>query len=410
MSLKIYKDNQKVIKPEIALLVACAHFPMTEEHVGAVGKLLSKKIDWKFVIKYANYHKIIPLLHKALTTHFNNDVPDSVLKSINTLFIENCYSTLAKSASLVNVINLLNGNGIDVLPVKGPLLTNRLFGTFTMRSYGDLDILIRRVDVPKALKVLQENSYTLIPKGIPESIYLRFLKNKYHGQLLDKKGIIIELHWELTGFYVSKPMTLESLNPFLISSKISNCTTLDLTNEMLFLFLCIHGNRHRLGKLEYLCSIAQLLNVAKDIDWALVLNLGKKYKAINRILVSLCAVTKLFGVPFSYPLNIASLMANNPHIDRLAEKVIEREIYQGLEEGEKNPLQKMITYQLAVMDSRFEAFRYILRSIVVPSHEAWVSLKLPRLLFLMYYLYKTYLTLSVPIINRLRVKLKYFMS
>lgn len=387
----------------MALLVACACSELTEEHVRVVRKLISEKIDWNFVITYANYHKILPLLHRTLTTHFKSDVPDNALKRINILFNENSISSLIKSASLVNVVNLLNDNGIDVLPVKGPLLAERLYGAFAMRSYSDLDILIRRADAKKALKVLQENNYTLIPKGISELNYLRFLKYKYHGQLLDKNGVFIELHWELTGFYVSKPMTFEILEPFLISSKFSNCTTLDLSNEMLFLFLCIHGNRHRLGKIDYLCSISQLMNIATDIDWILVLELGKKHKMINRILVSLCVVEKFFGT--AIPGKIKNMVSGNLLIERLADEVI-AQINQDMDEAGRHPLQKNINYQLAIMDSKLDSIRFIIRTVVVPSHENWDKMKLPGIFFWFYFLYKPYRVLSVPIFSRINSNFK----
>lgn len=401
--LKEAKGNRSRVTPEMAVVIACAHQHLSEENKGALATLLTGPLDWDVVISNAQYHKVIPLLHKTLTTYFKKNIPSQVLADITELAKRNSLHSLIVSASLINIIKLFGENGIDVLPVKGPLLAERLYGSCSMRAYGDLDILVRQKDVEKALDVLQENNYKLVPEGIRKTTYLKFLKHKYHGQLLDKNGIFIELHWELTGFYVSEPLIFDSLEPFLIRTKFSNYSTFDLSNEMLFIFLCIHGNSHRLEKLDYICSVAELLNLSPNIDWSLIIEIARKYKMIKRVMVTINLAKELFGS--TIPPSIEGAVSNNSAISKLVYKVVERDFNQN-REALQHPLQRNIHYQFNVMDSKLESIRHIFRSIVVPNHNDWANKRFSDVLFWLYFLHKPYRMLSVPVLNRIDSKLR----
>ena len=85
-------------------------------------------------------------------------IPPEILKSrhrlsaeqINLLaggrVIEESYEekagTLVKVAEFIKVTDLLRAGGIDFIPLKGPLLSFRLYGDATTRRYGDIDILV----------------------------------------------------------------------------------------------------------------------------------------------------------------------------------------------------------------------------------------------------------------------------
>ncbi|KJR97812.1 MAG: hypothetical protein VR65_22585 [Desulfobulbaceae bacterium BRH_c16a] len=384
--------------PEIAVLIACSSKQLTKENIQTLSALLAKTLDWDVLLRSAQYHKVIPLLYKTLTTYFKMDVPERVFTDLSKLNWNNSVHSLNVSATLVNIIKLFNENGIDVLPIKGPLLAERLYGSCSMRMYGDLDILVRQKDLEKSLNVLQENNYRLVPEGIPQSTYMKFLKHKYHGQLLSKNGIFVEMHWELTGFYVSEPLTFERVEPFLIRTKFSNYPTLDLIDEMLLIFLCIHGNSHRLEKLDYICSVAELLKISPNIDWALIMEIGQKYKMTKRILVTLCLAKKIFGSAIS--VWIEDAISNNRAVAQRADRVMGQDFIEN-SEAFRHPLQRHIRYQYNVMDNKYDSIKYILRSIVVPNHNDWQKKRFSDVLFWFYFLYKPYRMLSVPVLNRM---------
>lgn len=392
--------NCKIELPaEMAVLVASASSHLSEEQKALLAKLLTDTLDWDTVINFAQYHKVLPLLHKTLTAHFKKDVPAHALERITSLMHRNSLNALVTSASLIHVLQLLKENGIDVLPVKGPMLAEKLYGSVVMRTYGDVDILVHHVDLVKTLNILLANKYTLLPEGIPQSTFLKFLQYNHHGRLLDRNGILIELHWELSGFYIPSLMTMESLRPFLYTASFNNCPTFDLTDEMLFLFLCLHGNKHRWEKLDFICSIAQLLDTY-SLDWTSVIRLSKEYNMVKRVLLALVLSQKLFSSHI--PPHFDKLISANSTINELADKVIGNELSPLMERKNRHPFQKSIKFQLSVMDSKQMAIKFIFRSIIVPEHEDWHQLKLPVSLFFLYYFYKPYCILMQSIIERVQ--------
>ncbi|MFH2124848.1 MAG: nucleotidyltransferase family protein [Pseudomonadota bacterium] len=379
----------------MALLVACARSRLSEEHKAVIRSLLDVELDWDSVINNAIYHKVIPLLHRSLNSSFPDKVPAAALSRITTHLKESSVYTFIISASLLNVISLLQENEIPVLPVKGAMLAEKLYGSATMRSYSDVDILVHQTNLEKALNVLQENQYTLLPEGIPQTTFLKFLKYYHHGRLLDRNGILIELHWELSGFYAPEPITLEKLEPFLAKTAFNNCPTLALTNEMLFVFLCLHGNKHYWAKLDYVCSIAELLSAAPDLDWDVIMELGKKYRMTKRILISLSLASMLFASVI--PEKMESLFSNNHAITGIAEDIIKNELSRNSEESKVHPLIRTMLYQPAAMDSKIDASRFILRSLIIPEHDTCYSPHIPDALFPLFFLYKPYRALTMPI-------------
>lgn len=383
------------MSPEMALLVACARAQLTEEDKSVIRSLLDKELDWDCVIHNAIYHKVIPLLHRSLSTSFHEKVPAGAMNRITTHLKESSLYTFIISASLLNVISLLHENGIPVLPVKGAILAEKLYGSATMRSYGDIDILVHRENIKKTLNVLQENKYTLLPEGIPQSTFLKFLQYCHHGCLLDRNGILIELHWELSGFYAPEPITLGKLEPFLTKTVFNNCPTLALTDEMLFIFLCLHGNKHFWAKLDYICSIAELINVVPDLDWDVILELGKKYKMSKRILISLSLAKRLFAPAIPEKMN--TMLTSKPAVTRLADKIIGSELSRNSEVSKVHPLLRIILYQPAAMDSKIDAIRFVIRTLFIPEFEKCYSSRLPDSLFPLYFLYRPYWALTMPI-------------
>jgi len=383
-----------VLNPEMAFLIACANPHFAEDHKMMLTGLLSDTLDWDAVIRNAQYHKVIPLLHRTLTTHFKKDVPAHVLARIAALFKSNSLHSLVVSASLINVIKLLQKHAIEVLPVKGPILAEKLYGSIAMRTYSDVDILVHQRDIEKVLTILMENEYTLHPEGIRRSTFLKFLKHYHHGRLIDNNGVLIELHWELSGFYVPAPMTLESLQTFLIKSTFNNCPILDLTDEINYIFFSLHSNKHCFTKLDYVCTIAGQIKNAPHLDWEMIFVLGKKFRMHKRILVANALVNNIFGPAIQIPQKY--LPANNSFPARFADTIVANEFTDTSKAAKIHPLKMLIKYQALVMDRKSDALLFILRSLVIPDHDVWHTPNLSDALFPLYFLYKPYRAITMP--------------
>ena len=85
----------------------------------------------------------------------------------------------------------LSSAGIDIIPFKGPIFSMRTTGGLSHRPFTDIDVLVRREDVPKALGVLTDAGYREFFQGsIP--VTRRTLRNNCEIELLDPDDNIID--------------------------------------------------------------------------------------------------------------------------------------------------------------------------------------------------------------------------
>src|SRR5258708_5185826 len=114
--------------------------------------------DWNHVIGLASYHGIIPLLHTSLSqTKFA--IPEDVERRLNNAFFACAANSLLHAHELAQV--QLQDHGIRAIAFKGPALAIQLYGKASLRQCRDLDIVVAKDDISKALKVLYASGYRL---------------------------------------------------------------------------------------------------------------------------------------------------------------------------------------------------------------------------------------------------------
>jgi len=79
------------------------------------------------------------------------------------------------SAELAGILQHFEAREIPVITQKGPALAHLLYGDSAMREFGDLDLLVRPIDVPRVVGALTELGYEKNLKLSPrqEKAYLR---------------------------------------------------------------------------------------------------------------------------------------------------------------------------------------------------------------------------------------------
>ncbi len=88
----------------------------------------------------------------------------------------------------------LSDGGVRVLPLKGPLLGERIYGQVEARVSGDIDLLVGESDLARATDILKPLGYRcLLEAGTP-----RRAKPDLHELMCGPDGLpIVELHWRI---------------------------------------------------------------------------------------------------------------------------------------------------------------------------------------------------------------------
>jgi hypothetical protein len=189
----------------------------------------------------------------------------------------------------LKITGQLNKQGIQFIILKGPLLSQRIYGDPTFRYYKDFDILLQPRSMKETIGFFLSLSfypdYFAWPNSkLKERLVFRHL-NQYplsHSPT----GINIELHWRLFSNYIVADKTLNKLmekNQEDVS--MAGQTFRQFNNEFGLLYLVIHGGLHAWRRLKWLVDVHEMLN-RFPLDEAKFLDLTRKLKAGR--MVALC--------------------------------------------------------------------------------------------------------------------------
>ena len=204
---------------------------------------------------------------------------------------------LNKIGYLIELADLLNQKNIWWLVLKGPLLSERIYGDPTIRLWKDFDLLTKPEHVTSFVSVLIDQGFKHEKVDWPESekrreMVLHFGKNleMFHPQ----KGISVELHWKLFDdrLTTSKKMW-EMIENNTESTIFSGKSIQRLSLEFELLYLIIHGSIHAWFRLKWLTDIRDLFE-KHTINADKFLVLTKKLNASRFV----CICNYVLGVYF----------------------------------------------------------------------------------------------------------------
>jgi hypothetical protein len=172
---------------------------------------------------------------------------------------------------------------IPFIPIKGPLLSYRIYGDATVRRSHDLDILIDFKDVSKAFEYLERAGYRPdieLPKDKTGKQILH--DHAKHTMFIHPQSrIVIELHWQLFEFWDHFELDFNALYQQLTTIQtFMNRTFHVLKNEYDLFYLLIHGSTHKWQRLKWLLDISDYLH-NNTVDIEEVAQLAQKHKALR---------------------------------------------------------------------------------------------------------------------------------
>ncbi len=376
--------NHHPLDRECELLLNCVTFHAGKNDNLNLNPESYSQLDWSELAELATFHKIVPLLYITLNSFLRDYVPESLLSSLREQYRQIGTYNLFLSGILISVLNVFNDEGIRAVPFKGPLLTEMIYGNLSLRSFNDLDILVSRNSLPKAIDLLFQQGYS--PDIDLNAEQFIKLSEKGHHATMMKENVIIELHWELTGRYFSKPITLETLAPRITRTTFGGCKVHSLGSEDLLIYLCIHGCRHHWQQLDAICCIAELIRVTPGLDWQLIEQLSCRQGSSRMVALGLLLSRELTGVTLAK--DALKIVENHPQLHELSLIVLKRLLTSRSHENRKLSYFQYIRFHREVMSNNFDWLRYSLRPLLNPTHSDWLWIRLPAALSIIYYFFR----------------------
>ena len=345
---------------EWKFLCACAS-PMPS----SAGPRLGANLNWNLVLELAEEHGVLGVVAKRLKESGDTQMPaDAREKFLGAMRTQQLFS-LSMAAELFRILDAYGKAGIETILVKGPVVSFLAYGDPAVRSYVDLDLLVRDAAILPACRILTELWFE---GEVPETA---IRAGKIPGEYLFKRAgaqQIVELHTEKTFRYYPRPMRIEDL--FARHRRVAlegrEVPTLSLEDELVL--NCIHGAKHLWERLMWPADIAAIVARHPEIAWERVRQAAREVGAERMVHVGLLLAESLLGVP------VPEGMAATAKADGAARDLV-RQVESWLPTAGYLPpsLRRRAMFRLKMGGGGLSGTAYLMRLSLSPTDEDWAD-------------------------------------
>ena len=136
--------SARAMAPEDWLVRLLARGRLRADGQAEARALLATPLRWELILARAEEHEVYPLLHHHLRELGFEGVPPDARHRIEALQRASALRVTLLAEELTRVLHALAREDIPAIPLKGPALAESLYGDRTLRTAGDLDVLVRR--------------------------------------------------------------------------------------------------------------------------------------------------------------------------------------------------------------------------------------------------------------------------
>ncbi len=267
-----------------------------------IAKLITEKLDWESIFKTAAALELIPLLNAGISPFYKTgNIPDKTIRLIKEKVRFVAGLNLGYFEELKSVLKRFNKKDIPLCLLKGSAITLSVYKSKFLRSFGDIDLLIKREDLDAAIEVFSD--------GYNLDFFLPNLdmckKHHFHVALTrkDSPNYCFELHWEL--FTPDSLLDLPSAELWkdMKVSSFENLPILTLSPENAILHISIHFTRNAFSSPRDLWDIHWILN-RESVDLNLLAKKAKRFKLDKRLAVCLLYVDTFFKTSYTSQLGL----------------------------------------------------------------------------------------------------------
>jgi hypothetical protein len=327
-------------------------------------------LDWNLVRELAEEHSVLGVVAARLKETGHGGMPAGAWEKLQGSMRTQHLFTLSMTAELFRILDAFGQSGIETLLVKGPIVSFLAYGDPAVRSYVDLDLLVRDRAILPASRILTGLGFEA---DVPEAA---ILAGKIPGEYLFKRSgaqQLVELHSEKTFRYYPRPMRIEDLfsRQRVVPLEGRDVPALCLEDELVL--NCIHGAKHFWERLMWPADIAAIVARHPEIAWERVRRAARDVGAERMLHVGLLLAESLLGVPV--PLE----MATTTNTDGPARELV-RQVESWLPTAgyEPPPLWRRAMFRLKMGGGGLAGSAYLLRLSLSPTEEDWAEGKEER--------------------------------
>ena len=308
-------SQMSALQHEWSVLLECASPTRDAPNLAA----LVQAVDWLELLLLAEEHGMVGHLTAAMRELEASIIPPDVRRLLLERQRAQLFFSLQLTAELFRLLDRFVSEEIAAVVVKGPVLSQRAYGDPAIRTYGDLDLLVRQRDIRRATELMIAAGYEAI---VP---LVAIDAGKIPGQYLfhsSDSQLLVELHNDRTLRYFPRSLPLEKFFARQIRIPLDGRQVPALCVEDELVLICIHGAKHFWERLSWIADVAALVARQSNIDWQLVAASADEIGAERMLHIALRLAKDLLKVPL--PERIASAVEKDNVALQLARQILAR--------------------------------------------------------------------------------------
>ena len=334
-------------------------------------------------MRAAVLHGMIGHLRRALADA-GDDAPPGVVEAVDSAYRVNARRALRQTALLLKLVADLRAQGIGAMPFKGPAWAEWLYGDVAMRSWNDLDVLVRRRDALVVRDAVLARGFVdynelFEPRTLVEA-------DRGEGQLHfldDRRKVILDVHWQVGvgqgADALDGDVLLDRAAPrSLLGQPVTGPSDADM-----LLILCVHGARHRWDTVEQLLGLAAFVRRVEPVAWPGLVAAAGAAGCRRRVTVAVAHVCRVFGL--HEPAEVRRALDADP-VGRWLLAGLRPEDLDLRPDGTLRHRRSSILWETATEDTTAACVRHAAARVLRPGPEDWESVTLPEGAAWLYYL------------------------
>ena len=283
------------LSKENTLILLCSRISMDSAIISEIKNLLNQQLDWDLIFTNAHQEKTLPLIYfnlsKLSLLHY---IPSSIAAELSRISKGITGNNIFMYQELGKLLKLFTRSHLDIIVLKGASYIETLYKNISLRSMGDIDLLVKEENLELARELLLNNGY-IQESGWNEHQQVDTHHLAHFIHQLNKT--VVELHWTIGMYEQILPINMEEVWSRAQLISIGKNKMKILSAEDMILHQCSHLFIVHEGEfsLKNLCDISEIIKKYNLIlNWDLIVDCSFHYKIAAIVYAALFLVKNIY--------------------------------------------------------------------------------------------------------------------